>query len=283
MHSFNHPIAVRITLGVQTTTGAIRVRVRDRVELSRKCFPCLLIDQDRGRMGGMTEDSEPMPAIQESAVAMVPSLISSIANTARYNCVAAPSYGIPLSDICNTAKRSLSSSRNEGVEEKENLDENRGLELSVAPSSVCATNDDWKKNAAAMRRPLCRLSRKRKSELHRSLDEGKKGNEIITIDPETSKLNEGKERLAPPPKRKTENKTLHTVTQTEEDELIREIILALPPYELVRWGTSRQQLLPPLPYQKGETPTRVPKPTDIDDPSKLTLVLDLDETLVSKP
>ncbi len=235
-------------------------------------------------MGGITKDPEPTPAIQESAVAMAPSLISSIANTARCNCVAAPPHGVPLSDICNTEKRSLSSSRNEGAVDKENLDENKGLELSVAPSSMCAANDDREKNAAAMRQPLCRLSRKRKSELHRSLDEGKKGNKIITFDSETNKENEGKECLAPPPKKKikTENKFLRTVIQSEEDELVREIILALPPYELVRWGTSRQQLLPPLPYQKGETPIRVPKPNDVDEPSKLTLVLDLDETLVSK-
>ncbi len=233
----------------------------------------------------MTKDSEPMPAIQESAViAMVPSLISSIAKTTRRNCVAAPPHGVPLSDISNSEKRSLSSSGNVRAAVKNKLGQSRGVEPSVTLSSTCVANDNWKKNAGAMRRPLCRLSRKSKpAQLPRSPDEGKKGNEIFTIDPEKNKENEGNEWLAPPKrKRKTEdNKLLTTLTQTEEDEIVREIILALPPHELVRWGTSRQ-LLPPPSYQRGgEIVTRV-NPNDVDEHSKLTVVLDLDETLVRK-
>ncbi len=242
-------------------------------------------------MGIPTKDSKPLPAKQEPAVAMAPSLISSIANTVGFNYVAAPPHGVPLSDICKSEKCSLSSSTNEGVD-KENLDQNGVLVLPVAQPSMRAVNDDWENNAATMRRrPLRRLSRKRKSQLHWSLDDRKKGNEIITtINSETNKENSGKDHLAtppPPPKRKIkggENSELrHTIFQTEEDELVREIILALPPYEFVQWGTSRGKLLPPLPHELSETRMKFPKPNAINNkPSRLTLVLDLDETLVSK-
>ncbi len=233
-------------------------------------------------MGGMTKDLEPVPAMQEFVIAMVPSLISSIAKITQSNCAAAPPHGLLLTDICNSVERSLSSSRNE-IEDTKKLGDSRGVELPVAPSSTCATINDWSKNAAT-KRPLCRLSRKRKPERCQSPDKGKKDvDEIITIDHlQENKENEGKERLVPPKRKmKLESKQLRKLTQTEEDEIIRQIIITLPPYELVRWGTSRQ-LLPPLVYQKDEISSRM-NPNDMDkQPSKLTLVLDLDETLVSK-
>ncbi len=238
----------------------------------------------------MTKDSEPMPALQEPVIAMVPSSISSIAKMTRHNSFAAPPHGVPLSDISNSEKRSLSCSGNaKGAVEKK-LDESTGVEPSGTLSSTCVANDDWNKNVGAMRRrSLCRLSRKRKpAETPGSLDEVKEGNRIITIDPEKNKENEGNEWLlaTPPPKRKQkteDNKPRTTLTQTEEDEIVSEIILALPPYELVRWGTSRQ-LLPPPSYQRASSlATQVMSPNDVDKHSKLTLVLDLDETLVRKP